>query len=117
MRVKSASGFLDKWWCDSADSLYDFAFTSAKNEETEATARGKSHSVSFLDKTPAVESRLVVVRSLVRAFRQFDFLFRNLLVWNQLEKVGDAVQAGSLLVVGADDVPGREIRIRSLQHR
>src|SRR6516164_6222521 len=73
-------------------------------------------SVFLRHERPALEDRLVVVLPVCRSLGQLDLLPGHFLVRNQAEEVRDAVQAGTPLVVRADDVPRRVLGVRRLQH-
>src|SRR5262249_7788329 len=74
-------------------------------------------SVLLRHKSPALESRLIVVVAFARSLGQFDFVLRYFLVGNQLEEMCNTVQASAPLVVRADDVPGRVLGVRRFQHQ
>src|SRR5262249_46348929 len=50
------------------------------------------------------------------SLRQLDLWMRHLLVGNPTEEMGDDVQAGTPLVIGMSDKPGRPGGIRGLEH-
>ena len=53
---------------------------------------------------------------LVAAPTKLDVRARDLLIRDETEKVRDAIEPGALLIVGTDDVPGSELRVRRFQH-
>ena len=59
---------------------------------------------------------LVVVGVLLGPLGQIDLLARQLLVRDHVQQVRDRVEPGALLVVGADDDPGREAGVGRLEH-
>src|SRR5262249_49162163 len=59
---------------------------------------------------------LIVVGSLAGDLWQFHRLFVNLLVRNQAQQVRDTVEARSLFIVGAHDVPWRCIGVGRGHH-
>src|SRR5688572_18013582 len=66
---------------------------------------------------PPLQRRLVVVRVLRLPAGQLDLFALYLLVGDHAQQVPDAVKAGALLVVAAQDVPWRVSCVRGLQHR
>src|SRR5262249_54457311 len=80
------------------------------------TFAADSGSELFGDEPPSLERRLIVIRPLLGAFRQLQLLPLDLLVGNPAEQVRDAVETGALLVVRADEVPGRVLRVGRLEH-
>src|SRR5262245_66169173 len=69
---------------------------------------------ALLDVLVGVVRLAVAVR--LAALGQLHLLARRLLVRNRIEKVVDDVQPAAPLVVGARDVPGREVGVGRLEH-
>ena len=68
----------------------------------------------FWHKAPSFECGLIVVCTLRPALWQANPFMRNLFVGDKAEELGDAVEACTLFVIGAHDVPGCGVRIGDL---
>src|SRR4029078_5719558 len=77
---------------------------------------GMGPSVAFGDETPLPDGGLIVVGALLLASRQLDLLVRQLLVRDLRQDVRDRVQPRGALVVRAENVPRREVRVGLLEH-
>src|SRR5262249_7220042 len=68
------------------------------------------------NKASGLERCLVVVGSLLRALGKLHLLARHFLVRDQTEQVTYAVEARAPFVVRENDVPGRKLRVRGIEH-
>src|SRR5262249_250010 len=65
----------------------------------------------------SLEGFLIVVFFLIRALRQLYLVAMDVLIWNQTEKMRDAVQTRSPLVVRAHEIPRRLLRVSRVEHQ
>ena len=70
----------------------------------------------LLHELAVLQSGDIVIGALHRAFRQFDFLAVHLFPRDQFEDVADAVEPGSFLVDGMEDVPWRQFAVGAIEH-
>src|SRR5215510_5268345 len=74
-------------------------------------------SVLLRNEVAVLQRGLVIVRAFLRALGKFNFFARHLLIWNKAQQVGDAVEAGALLIVGVQNVPRCMLGIGGLEHQ
>src|SRR5262249_39652447 len=74
-------------------------------------------SCAFRDKLYAPEACQIVVGIIHHAVGQLHPFTGQLFVGNLVEEVADAIEARPALVIGADNVPWRELRIGGGEHR
>src|SRR6185312_17038523 len=73
-------------------------------------------SVALRDKVTPAQRRGVVILMLAGTFRQLRLVMLELLVRDQRQNAGNAIQSRPLLVVGSQDVPGRVLGVGGFQH-
>jgi hypothetical protein len=69
-------------------------------------------SIHLTHKLPLLKRRRVVVRIIHLALGELDLFARQFLVRDDVQDVADAVQAGTPLVIGTQDVPRRGLALR-----
>src|SRR5262249_34597485 len=91
---------------------------------TEASAQRLAHYVPsrassrrLCDKLHALERGQIVVGIVHYPVRQLRILLRPLFVGNETQQVPDAIEARAPLIVRANDIPWREVRVRGGEHR
>src|SRR6185436_13000112 len=88
--------------------VWDCAASAVPQTTIRQSAAIRAKSVDFRHELPSGNRSLVVVGMLFRAARQRDLRALDLLVRNLFQDVGDRIEASAFLVIGSDDVPGRD---------
>src|SRR5579883_221877 len=114
---------LQKWHARSGQAAHalsnagnDKGFGGCRHRVKSGDDTGFPASIALLHEAVSLQGRRIVIFVALGSLGQFHLVMLDMLVRDEREDMGDAVQPRALLVVRAQDVPGRMPGVGGLEH-